>query len=28
LGDLAPTILQLMGVGIPEEMTGDNLLES
>jgi 2,3-bisphosphoglycerate-independent phosphoglycerate mutase len=28
LGDLAPTILQLMGVGIPEEMTGDILLES
>jgi 2,3-bisphosphoglycerate-independent phosphoglycerate mutase len=28
LGDLAPTILQLMGVGIPEEMTGNILLES
>jgi len=27
LGDLAPTILQLMGVGIPEEMTGDILLD-
>lgn len=28
LGDLAPTILKLMGVGIPEEMTGDILLDS
>jgi 2,3-bisphosphoglycerate-independent phosphoglycerate mutase len=27
LGDLAPTILHLMGVGIPEEMTGDILLD-
>ena len=27
LGDLAPTILQLMGVGIPEEMTGNILLD-
>lgn len=27
LGDIAPTILQLMGVGIPEEMTGDVLIE-
>lgn len=26
LGDLAPTILNLMGLEIPEEMTGDNLL--
>lgn len=26
LGDLAPTILHLMGVAIPEEMTGDILL--
>ncbi|MEQ9287492.1 MAG: 2,3-bisphosphoglycerate-independent phosphoglycerate mutase [Cyclobacteriaceae bacterium] len=26
LGDLAPTILTLMGVGIPEEMTGDVLV--
>ena len=28
LGDLAPTILQLMGVPIPEEMTGEVLLTS
>ncbi|MEM7372340.1 MAG: 2,3-bisphosphoglycerate-independent phosphoglycerate mutase [Bacteroidota bacterium] len=27
LGDIAPTILQLMGVGIPDEMTGDVLIE-
>jgi len=27
LGDLAPTILQLMGVGIPAEMTGEILLD-
>lgn len=27
LGDLAPTILTLMGVGIPEEMSGDILLK-
>jgi 2,3-bisphosphoglycerate-independent phosphoglycerate mutase len=27
LGDLAPTILQLMGVDIPEEMTGNILLD-
>ncbi|HET8574043.1 MAG TPA: 2,3-bisphosphoglycerate-independent phosphoglycerate mutase [Edaphocola sp.] len=27
LGDLAPTILKWMGVGIPEEMTGDILTE-
>jgi 2,3-bisphosphoglycerate-independent phosphoglycerate mutase len=26
LGDLAPTILHLMGIGIPEEMTGEILL--
>lgn len=26
LGDLAPTILQIMGVAIPEEMTGDILI--
>ena len=26
LGDLAPTILTMMGVGIPEEMTGDVLI--
>ena len=27
LGDLAPTILTLMGVPIPQEMTGENLLK-
>jgi 2,3-bisphosphoglycerate-independent phosphoglycerate mutase len=27
LGDLAPTILKLMGVDIPAEMTGDILLK-
>jgi 2,3-bisphosphoglycerate-independent phosphoglycerate mutase len=27
LGDLAPTILKLMGINIPEEMTGDILLK-
>lgn len=27
LGDLAPTILELMGIDIPEEMTGDILLQ-
>jgi 2,3-bisphosphoglycerate-independent phosphoglycerate mutase len=27
LGDLAPTILTLMGVGIPSQMTGNVLLE-
>jgi 2,3-bisphosphoglycerate-independent phosphoglycerate mutase len=27
LGDLAPTILNIMGLPLPEEMTGDNLLE-
>jgi 2,3-bisphosphoglycerate-independent phosphoglycerate mutase len=26
LGDLAPTILTMMGVAIPEEMTGDILI--
>jgi 2,3-bisphosphoglycerate-independent phosphoglycerate mutase len=26
LGDLAPTILHLMGVSIPSEMTGDLLV--
>ena len=26
LGDLAPTILKFMGIGIPEEMTGDVLI--
>jgi 2,3-bisphosphoglycerate-independent phosphoglycerate mutase len=26
LGDLAPTILTMMGVDIPEEMTGEVLL--
>ena len=26
LGDLAPTILQLLGLPIPEEMTGESLL--
>jgi 2,3-bisphosphoglycerate-independent phosphoglycerate mutase len=26
LGDVAPTILKMMGVAIPSEMTGDNLL--
>lgn len=28
LGDIAPTILSLMGVGIPEEMTGNVLLRN
>ncbi len=28
LGDIAPTILWLMGLPIPEEMTGDNLLKN
>ena len=28
LGDLAPTILTLMGIPIPERMTGDVLLET
>lgn len=28
LGDLAPTILELMGIEAPMEMTGDSLLES
>jgi 2,3-bisphosphoglycerate-independent phosphoglycerate mutase len=28
LGDLAPTILTLMGVNIPAEMTGEILLNS
>ena len=28
LGDLAPTILTLLGLPIPEEMTGDNLIEN
>lgn len=27
LGDVAPTILHLMGVGIPKDMTGNNLIE-
>jgi 2,3-bisphosphoglycerate-independent phosphoglycerate mutase len=27
LGDLAPTILTLMGIGIPSQMTGNVLLE-
>ena len=27
LGDIAPTILQIMGVGIPNEMTGDILIK-
>ncbi|MDX1627973.1 MAG: 2,3-bisphosphoglycerate-independent phosphoglycerate mutase, partial [Fulvivirga sp.] len=26
LGDLAPTILKLMGIEVPEEMTGDVLI--
>jgi 2,3-bisphosphoglycerate-independent phosphoglycerate mutase len=26
LGDIAPTILSIMGVDIPEEMTGDILI--
>jgi 2,3-bisphosphoglycerate-independent phosphoglycerate mutase len=28
LGDIAPTILQYMGITIPEEMTGDVLIEA
>ncbi len=28
LGDVAPTILSLMGISIPSEMTGENLLSS
>ena len=28
LGDIAPTILALMGVVQPEEMTGENLLKA
>ena len=28
LGDMAPTILSLWGMAIPEEMTGENLLEN
>ena len=27
LGDLAPTILQLLGLPIPKEMTGESLLK-
>jgi 2,3-bisphosphoglycerate-independent phosphoglycerate mutase len=27
LGDLAPTILTLMGIDIPQQMTGNVLLE-
>ena len=27
LGDLAPTILKLLGIAVPAEMTGNNLLE-
>ena len=27
LGDIAPTILNIMGIDIPEEMTGENLLK-
>jgi len=26
LGDIAPTVLQLMGLPIPKEMTGNNLI--
>lgn len=26
LGDVAPTILKVMGVNVPEEMTGDILV--
>jgi 2,3-bisphosphoglycerate-independent phosphoglycerate mutase len=28
LGDIAPTVLTLMGVAQPEEMTGQNLLKA
>jgi 2,3-bisphosphoglycerate-independent phosphoglycerate mutase len=28
LGDIAPTVLALMGVAQPEEMTGENLLKA
>ena len=28
LGDLAPTILKVMGIDVPEQMTGENLLQS
>jgi 2,3-bisphosphoglycerate-independent phosphoglycerate mutase len=28
LGDLAPTILRLMGIDVPKQMTGDVLIES
>ena len=28
LGDLAPTILEIMGLSVPAEMTGNSLLES
>jgi 2,3-bisphosphoglycerate-independent phosphoglycerate mutase len=28
LGDLAPTILKLIGVNIPEEMTGNVLIDA
>ncbi|MBT5859177.1 MAG: 2,3-bisphosphoglycerate-independent phosphoglycerate mutase, partial [Flavobacteriales bacterium] len=27
LGDIAPTVLQIMGVEIPKEMTGDILIK-
>ena len=27
LGDLAPTILEIMGIDIPKEMTGSSLIE-
>jgi len=28
LGDIAPTILNILNVAVPEEMTGDNLLKT